>query len=120
MSNSLFVAFLMFALVMFFTPVKARIQEALDRLFYRERYSSRKALMRLSEDLNADLDLERTSERLLEGVAAALGLREIALFLPGKGGDFTPFRARGVRSVLGVGSTGAGVCGGVTAVFSGA
>ncbi|HSD65239.1 MAG TPA: PAS domain S-box protein, partial [Vicinamibacteria bacterium] len=82
--------------VMLFTPVKARIQEALDRLFYRERYSSRKALVRLSEDLNADLDLERTSERLLEGVGAALGLREMALFLPGEGGDFTPFRARGV------------------------
>ena len=82
--------------VMLFTPVKARIQEALDRLFYRERYSSRKALVRLSEDLNADLDLERTSERLLEGVGAALGLREMALFLPGAGGDFAPFRARGV------------------------
>jgi two-component system NtrC family sensor kinase len=82
--------------VMLFTPVKARIQEALDRLFYRERYSSRKALVRLSEDLNADLDLERTSERLLEGVGAALGLREMALLLPGEGGHFTPFRARGV------------------------
>jgi two-component system NtrC family sensor kinase len=82
--------------VMLFTPVKARIQEALDRLFYRERYSSRKALVRLSEDLNADLDLERTSERLLEGVGTALGLREMALFLPGPTGDFTPFRARGV------------------------
>jgi hypothetical protein len=82
--------------VMLFTPVKARIQEALDRLFYRERYSSRKALVRLSEDLNADLDLERTSERLLEGVGAALGLREMALLLPGEGGDLTPFRARGV------------------------
>jgi two-component system NtrC family sensor kinase len=82
--------------VILFTPVKARIQEALDRLFYRERYSARKALVRLSEDLNADLDLERTSERLLEGVGAALGLREMALFLPGPGGDLTPFRARGV------------------------
>ncbi len=82
--------------VLLFTPVKARIQETLDRLFYRERYSSRKALVRLAEDLNADLDLERTSERLLEGVGAALGLREIALLLPGESGDFAPFRARGV------------------------
>jgi two-component system NtrC family sensor kinase len=82
--------------VLLFTPVKARIQETLDRLFYKERYSSRRALVRLSEDLNADLDLERTSERLLEGIGAALGLREMALFLPGTGGDFVPFRARGV------------------------
>jgi two-component system NtrC family sensor kinase len=82
--------------VLLFTPVKSRVQEALERLFYRERYTSRKALVRLSEDLNADLDLERTSERLLEGVGAALGLREMALFLPSPEGGFLPFRARGV------------------------
>jgi PAS domain S-box-containing protein len=85
--------------VLLFTPVKARIQETLDRLFYRERYSSRKALLRLSEEMNADLDLERTSERLLEGIGAALGLREMALFLPGAGGDLVPFRTRGVPRV---------------------
>jgi two-component system, NtrC family, sensor kinase len=82
--------------VLLFSPVKGRIQEALDRIVYRERYSSRKALVRLSEDLNADLDLERTSERLLEGVGGALGLREMALFLPDEGGGFAPFRTRGV------------------------
>jgi PAS domain S-box-containing protein len=82
--------------VLAFTPVKARIQEALDRLFYRERYSSRKALVRLSEDLNADLDLQRTSERLLAGIGAALGLREMALLLPDAAGDLVPFRSHGV------------------------
>ena len=82
--------------VLLFTPVKARIMEALDRLSYRERYSSRKALVRLAEDLNADLDLERTSERLLDGIGAALGLREMALFLPAEDGHFGPYRAKGV------------------------
>jgi two-component system NtrC family sensor kinase len=82
--------------VLLFTPVKSRLQEALERLFYRERYSSRKALVRLSEDLNADLDLERTSERLLEGVGAALGLKEMVLFLPAPDGGFVAFRTRGV------------------------
>ena len=37
--------------------MKSRIQEGIDRLFFRERYSSRRALLRLSQDLNADLDL---------------------------------------------------------------
>jgi PAS domain S-box-containing protein len=82
--------------VLLFPPVKSRIQEALDRLFYRERYSSRRALVRLSEDLNADLDLERTSERLLEGVGAALGLREMALFLPAEDGGFSAYKTRGI------------------------
>jgi len=82
--------------VLLFTPVKSRVQEALERLFYRERYSSRKALVRLFEGLNADLDLERTSERLLQGVGAALGLREMALFLADPDGGFVPFRTRGL------------------------
>jgi len=82
--------------VLLFTPVKARIQEGLDRLSYKERYSSRKALVRLSEDLNADLDLERTCERLLEGIGAALGLHEMVVFLPSEDGSFVAFRSRGV------------------------
>ena len=82
--------------VLLFTPVKSRIQDALERLSYRERYSSRKALVRLAEDLNADLDLERTCERLLEGIAAALPVREIVVFLPGEDGAFAGFRTRGV------------------------
>jgi two-component system NtrC family sensor kinase len=82
--------------VLLFTPVKARIQEGLERLSYKERYSSRKALVRLSEALNADLDLERTCESLLEGIGAALGLREMVVFLPGEDGSFAPFRSRGV------------------------
>ena len=36
---------------------RAAIQEGIDRLFFRERYNSRRALLRLSQDLNADLDL---------------------------------------------------------------
>jgi two-component system NtrC family sensor kinase len=85
--------------VLLFTPVKSWIQEALDRLSYKERYSSRRALVRMAEDLNADLDLERTCERLLEGIGAALGLREMVIFMPGDGGAMTPFRARGVPRV---------------------
>jgi len=82
--------------ILLFTPVKSRIQEGIDRLFYRERYTSRKALLRLSRDLNADLeDLGRMTERLLEGVGAALGLNAMAVFLPGGDGAFRVFRSRG-------------------------
>ena len=42
--------------ILLFTPVKSRIQDAIDRLFYRDRYDSRRALLRLSQELNADLD----------------------------------------------------------------
>ena len=81
--------------ILLFTPVKSRVQEGIDRLFFRERYSSRKALLRLSQDLNADLDLARMAERLLEGVGAALGVPSLAVFLPGEDGAFAIFRSRG-------------------------
>jgi two-component system NtrC family sensor kinase len=78
-----------------FTSVKNRIQDAIDRLFYRERYNSRRVLLRLSQDLNADLDLARMAERLLGGVDAALGVNALALFLPDDAGDFAMFRGVG-------------------------
>ena len=78
-----------------FSPVKNRIQDVIDRLFFRERYSSRRALLRLSQDLNADLDLGRMAERLLEGVHAALGVNALALFLPEEDTGFAIFRDLG-------------------------
>jgi two-component system NtrC family sensor kinase len=78
-----------------FTSVKSRVQEAIDRLFYRERYNSRRVLLRMSQDLNADLDLARMAERLLGGVDAALGVSSLALFLPDDDGAFAMFRCVG-------------------------
>ena len=82
--------------VLLFTPVKSRVQEGIDRLFFRERYNSRKALLRLSQDLNADLDLDRIAERLLEGVRRALGVSSMAVFLPDENGAcFSAFKSVG-------------------------
>jgi PAS domain S-box-containing protein len=81
-----------------FTSVKNRVQEVIDRLFYRERYNSRRVLLRMSQDLNADLDLARMAERLLGGVDAALGVSALALFLPDDDGAFAMFRGVGCGS----------------------
>ncbi len=82
--------------LLLFAPVKGRVQEAVDRLFLRERYKSRKALLRLSRQLNAELDLARTAERLLEGITAALGVRSAAVFLAEADGAFGLLRASGL------------------------
>ncbi len=82
--------------LLLFRPLKSRIQDAADRIFYRGRYDSRKALLRLSQDLNADLDLVRLTERLQEDVTAALGVRCMAVFLPApEGDDFQVFTSHG-------------------------
>jgi len=85
-----------------FTSVKNRVQEGIDRLFYRERYNSRRVLLRMSQDLNADLDLARMAERLLGGVDAALGVSALALFLPDENNrGFFIFRSIGCASGTG-------------------
>ena len=47
-------------------PVKNAIQNALDRVFYRDRYDYRRALVGFARDLNTDLDLDRL-ERAARG-----------------------------------------------------
>jgi PAS domain S-box-containing protein len=81
--------------ILLFTPIKSRIEDVMDRLVLRERYMSRRALLRLSQDLNANLDLGHMTERLLEGVASALGVEAVAVLLPEKDGDFVIFRSMG-------------------------
>ena len=81
--------------VLLFSPVKSRIQEGIDRLFLRERYTSRRAVLRLSQDLNADLDLGRMAERILDGVHNGLGVGSLAVFLPVEDGSFAIFKSIG-------------------------
>ena len=42
------------------------IQAGLDRLYYRDRYDYRRALVSFARELNSDLDLHRLSTRLVE------------------------------------------------------
>ncbi len=70
--------------ILLFTPVKSRIQEGIERLFYRERYSSRRALAAAlpGPERATSPTCARMTDRLLEGVNAALGLDAGAVFLP--------------------------------------
>jgi PAS domain S-box-containing protein len=73
-------------------PVKNAIQTALDRVYYRDRYDYRRALVGFARDLNSDLDLLRLSERLVHRVMETLVVDRLALMLapvtPGRDGDF--------------------------------
>ena len=73
-------------------PVKNGIQTALDRVYYRDRYDYRRALVGFARDLNSDLDLLRLSERLVHRVMETLVVERMALLLApaasGREGDF--------------------------------
>jgi PAS domain S-box-containing protein len=72
--------------VLVFTPIKSRIQVGIDRLFYRERYDYRRALLAFSRDLNAQLDIDHLSSRLVERISDTFEVEKVALLVPGPGG----------------------------------
>jgi two-component system NtrC family sensor kinase len=87
------IAFLATAVVVLLSrPVKNAIQTGLDRVYYRDRYDYRRALVGFARDLNSDLDLSRLSERLVHRVTETLVVDRMALLLApvssGRHGEF--------------------------------
>ncbi len=71
-------------------PVKEAVQNALDRVFYRDRYDYRRALVGFARDLNSDLDVVRLSQRLVARTVETLVVDRMALMLADdRSGDFT-------------------------------
>src|SRR5205807_4051871 len=72
-------------------PVKEAVQNALDRVFYRDRYDYRRALVAFARDLNSDLDIVRLSQRLVARIVETLVVDRMALMLtagdPGEPSD---------------------------------
>ncbi len=66
--------------------IRAGTRDFVGRLFYRRRYSFRRALERVARDLNAERDLLRLSEALERRVAEALDAGVVRLLLCGPGG----------------------------------
>jgi hypothetical protein len=85
--------------VLLASPVKNAIQNGLDRVYYRDRYDYRRALVGFARDLNSDLDLLRLSERLVTRVRETLLVDRMALMLAplasGSSGDFSTIASAG-------------------------
>ena len=87
--------------VMLAQPVKEAVQNALDRMFYRDRYDYRRALVAFARDLNSDLDVVRLSQRLVARIVETLLLDRLALMLVDeRTGDFTSIGDYGFTCAL--------------------
>jgi len=64
-----------------FAPMKQRIQESIDRVFYQRRYKYRQTLLNLSEMLSTMLRLDELGETLLSQLNEALQPEFVALLL---------------------------------------
>ena len=91
-----------FVVVLLARPVKDAVQNALDRVFYRDRYDYRRALVAFARDLNSDLDIVRLSQRLVARIVETLVVDRMALMLaPGDPGDAAEGVASGDFSSIG-------------------
>ena len=99
--NSIIALLATFVVVLVWNPAKNVIQAMLDRVYYRDRYDYRRALVGFARDLNSDLDLDRLADRLVTRVTETLVLDTTVLMLapPGNdaGGVFSPFHASDTR-----------------------
>jgi two-component system NtrC family sensor kinase len=82
-------------------PVRQAVQDALDRVFYRDRYDYRRALLGFARDLNSDLDVVRLSRRLVIRIVETLGVDRMALMLADeRSGDFGSIGELGFAGVV--------------------
>ena len=92
--NSVIALLATLVVVLLSRPVKNAIQTGLDRVYYRDRYDYRRALVGFARDLNSDLDLSRLSERLVHRVMETLVVERMALLLApaatGRDAEFVP------------------------------
>ena len=71
-------------IVLLAQPVREAVQNALDRVFYRDRYDYRRALVAFARDLNSDLDVVRLGQRLVSRIVETLVIERMALMLAGR------------------------------------
>ena len=79
--NWIIAALATLVIVLLARPVKDAVQNALDRVFYRDRYDYRRALVAFARDLNSDLDIVRLSQRLVARIVETLVVDRMALML---------------------------------------
>ena len=86
-----------------FQPLRRRIQQSLERRFYRERYDYRQTLVEFASELSTETDLQPMLSSTSERLARTLGLRRMAIFVASGGSNGEP---NGFRLVHGAGLTG--------------
>lgn len=84
-------------IVIFFEPMHRRIQNIVDRLFYRQKYDYRKAIRSISETMTSILDAEAVHRTLIGSVVKEMVLENGVLLLPNPAGE--GYRVRAVEGV---------------------
>lgn len=86
-------------IVLLFNPLRDRVQNLIDHLFFRGRYDYRQLLREISGTMSSLLSLPQIRELLIDRIAEALQVERVALVMSEKNGSYR---------LYGIGSAGRG------------
>ncbi len=80
-SNNLAVALSALVVAFLFTPIRRRVQEEIDRFFYKEEYKYRQSLIEFGQTLSTESSLKTLTSTIIDRVNKSLNVKTIAIFL---------------------------------------
>lgn len=84
-----------------FAPIRRRVQQEIDRFFYKEEYKYRQSLIEFGRTLSTESSLRTVTSTIIDRVNKSLNVRTVAIFLgqPGEAGSYELVAHRGIHSM---------------------